>query len=124
MRLHNLYQVECLCLFLLGVELFSTDSTLNETPLLCGRRSNEIGWVLLPFSPMHFENRNECPSGKILKIFRACQVRQSSLATCMTVLLRTRTFLLLQNCLEAGMGVLLLNSLLNSLGQRLLFCCV
>lgn len=64
------------------------------------------------------------PLAKFKKNFRACQVRQSSLAARMTVLVRTRTVLLLLNCLEAGMGVLLLNSLLNSLGQRLLFCCV
>lgn len=55
--------------------------------------------------PWHFGNRMECPSGKIKqKNFRVCQVRQSSLAAHVTVLVRTRTFLLLLNCHEAGIG--------------------
>lgn len=56
-RLHNSYQVECCCLFPLGVELFSPDSAkyFERDPAARGeRRSKEIGWVLLPFSPVAF----------------------------------------------------------------------
>lgn len=42
----------------------------------------------------------------------------------MAVLASTGTFVLLLSCLEEGMGVLLLNSLVNSSGQRFLFGCV
>lgn len=98
-------------------------NTLNETPLLWGEDQRKpVGFYSLSV-PWHFENRMECPSGKIWNIFRAFQI-QSCLAANMSVLVKTRIFLLLLNCLGAGMGVLLWNSLLNSLGQRSLFCCV
>lgn len=58
-----------------------------------------------------------------LKKFRAFQISLPWLPACL-VLVKTTIFLLLPDCLGAGMGVLLRNSLLDSLGQRLLFCCV
>lgn len=41
----------------------------------------------------------------------------------MAVLASTGTFVLLLSCLEEGMGVLLLNSLVNSSGQRFVWLC-
>lgn len=127
MCLHNLYSVPYWCFFLLEVELLSPDSIkyIEWDPAALGGKikGNWLGFT--PFQSHDILKTGwSVPLAKSKKKFRAFQIRQSSLAPSMSVLVKTTIFLLLRDCLRAGMGVLLWNSLLNSLGQRVLFCCV